>query len=71
MLTGLTQLVVLVSHGEFAGRVPATLAACIPVLLTIPLGTRLRDRVSVRAFDLAIVGVLLVSALALAIETCF
>ncbi len=69
MLTGLTQLVVLIGHGEFAGRVPATLLACIPVLGTIPLGTRLRDKVSVRGFDLAIVGVLSVSAAALAIET--
>jgi len=69
MLTGITQLVVLAGHGEFAGRVPATLLACIPVLGAIPLGTRLRDRVSVRGFDLAIVGVLSVSAAALAIET--
>ena len=69
MLTGTAQLVVLIGHGEFAGRVPATLLACIPVLGAIPLGTRLRDRVSVRGFDLAIVGVLSVSAAALAIET--
>ncbi len=69
MLTGFTQLVVLIGHGEFAGRVPATLLACIPVLGAIPLGTRLRDKVSVRGFDLAIVGVLSVSAVALAIET--
>ena len=69
MLTGFTQLVVLIGHGEFAGRVQATLLACIPVLGAIPLGTRLRDRVSVRGFDLAIVGVLSVSAVALAIET--
>ncbi len=69
MLTGIAQLVVLIGHGEFAGRVPATLLACIPVLGSIPLGTRLRDRVSVRGFDLAIVGVLSVSAAALAIET--
>ena len=69
MLTGFTQLVVLIGHGEFAGRVPATLLACIPVFATIPIGTRLRDKVSVRGFDLAIVGVLTVSAAALAIQT--
>jgi uncharacterized membrane protein YfcA len=39
------------------------------VIVAIPIGTRLRDRVSVRGFDLAIVGVLSVSAIALAIET--
>jgi uncharacterized protein len=60
---------VLIGHGEFAGRVPATLVACVPVLGAIPLGTRLRDKVSVRGFDLAIVGVLSISAAALAIET--
>ena len=69
MLTGMAQLVVLIGHGEYAGRIQATLLACIPVLGMIPVGTRLRDRVSVHAFDLAIVGVLSVSAVALAIET--
>ena len=69
MVTGFAELVVLIGHGEFAGRVPATLLACIPVLGSIPLGTRLRDRVSARGFDLAIVGVLSVSGAALAIET--
>jgi hypothetical protein len=39
------------------------------VLAAIPLGTRLRDKVSVRNFDLAIIAVLIVSAVALGIET--
>ena len=69
MLTGLTQLIVLIANGELAGRVPATLLACIPVLAAIPLGTWLRDKVSVRGFDLAIIAMLSVSAIALAVET--
>ncbi len=70
MLTGFTQLVVLIGHGEFDG--PGARPRCSPASrcsAPIPLGTRLRDRVSVRGFDLAIVGVLSVSAVALAIET--
>ena len=66
-ITGLTQLVVLVSSGELTGRVVATLLACIPVLGSIPVGTRLRNSVSGRGFDLAIVGMLSVSVSALAL----
>ena len=68
-ITGLTQLVVLVGSGELSGRVTATLLACIPVFAAIPIGTRLRDSVSVRGFDLAIVGMLVISAVALTVQT--
>jgi uncharacterized protein len=68
-ITGLAQLVVLVGSGELAGRVPATLLACIPVFASIPIGTWLRNSVSVRGFDLAIVAMLGVSALALLVQT--
>ena len=68
-ITGLTQLIVLIGSGELSGRVVATLLACIPVFAAIPIGTRLRNSVSVRGFDLAIVGMLVVSALALALQT--
>jgi uncharacterized protein len=68
-ITGLTQLVVLVGTGALSGRVTATLLACIPVLASIPIGTRLRNSVTVRGFDLAIVGMLAVSALALSLQT--
>lgn len=70
-ITGLAQLVVLVGSGELSGRVIATLLACIPVFAAIPIGTRLRNSVSVRGFDLAIVGMLSVSALALLMQTFF
>ena len=68
-ITGLAQLVVLVASGELSGRVVATLLACVPVIAAIPIGTRLRESVSVRGFDLAIVGMLVVSALALTLQT--
>ncbi len=68
-ITGLAQLVVLISTGELAGRVPATLLACIPVFASIPVGTRLRNSVSGRGFDLAIIAMLGVSALALSLQT--
>ena len=68
-ITGLAQLIVLIGSGELSGRVVATLLACIPVFAAIPIGTRLRNSVSGRGFDLAIVGMLVVSALALALQT--
>ena len=68
-ITGLAQLIVLIASGELSGRVVATLLACVPVIAAIPIGTRLRDSVSIRGFDLAIVGLLVVSALALTLQT--
>ena len=65
LLSGTTQLVVLTADGRLAGRLGATLLACIPVLASIPVGRRLRDRVSTRGFDLAVVAMLLVSVVAL------
>ena len=68
-ITGFAQLAVLVASGELSGRAAATLLACIPVFASIPIGTRLRNSVSVRGFDLAVVGMLAVSAVALAVQT--
>lgn len=68
-ITGTTQFAVLIANGELDGRVVATLLACIPVVATIPLGRRLRDRFSVRGFDLAIVAMLAVSSIALCVRT--
>ena len=65
LIIGIGQLAALAATGEFAGRVGATLLACIPVLVSLPLGTLLRSRVSRRGFDLAVVGLLTVSAIAL------
>ncbi len=69
LMTGGTQFVVFAATGELTGRVGASLLACIPVLASIPIGTRLRDRVSSRGFDLAVVAMLIASVAALAIKT--
>lgn len=68
-VSGAAQFAVLVASGELAGRVGASLLACIPVLASIPVGAWLRDRVSPRGFDLAVIGVLVVSVGALAVKT--
>lgn len=68
LITGLAQLTVLIISGELSGRLLATTLACVPVLLSIPVGTRLRNSVSARGFDLAIIGLLLLSVLALTLQ---
>jgi len=70
-ITGLAQLVILITTGELSGRVAATLLACIPVLAALPFGTRLRESVSGRHFDLAIIAMLGISAAALCLQTFF
>jgi len=67
-ITGFSQFAVLVVSGEYAGRVTASLLACIPVLGSIPIGAWLRDRVSARGFDLAVIGILIASIGALSIR---
>ena len=69
LVSGATQFAVLAGSGELAGRVGPSLLVCIPVLASIPIGARLRNRVSARCFDLAVVGMLIVSIGALAIKT--
>lgn len=68
-ITGATQLVVLSATGELAGRTGATVLACIPVLGSIPIGTYLRERISSRGFDVAVIGLLVVSIATLAYQT--
>ena len=68
-VSGATQFAVLVASGALAGRVGASLLACIPVLGSIPVGAWLRNRVSARGFDLAVVGMLVASVGALLIKT--
>lgn len=69
LMAGGTQFIVLAATGELGGRMTATLLACIPVLASIPVGTWLRDRVSSRGFDLAIIAMLIVSIGALALKS--
>lgn len=69
LVSGTAQFAVLVLSGELDGRVGASLLACVPVLASIPVGAALRNRVSARGFDLAVVGMLIASIAALTIET--
>lgn len=66
---GVAQLVVLVASRELSGLVGATLLACVPVLASIPIGTAIRRRISPGGFDVAVVGILAVSAVALCVRT--
>jgi uncharacterized membrane protein YfcA len=68
-VSGFAQFGVLAANGALSGRVIATLLACVPVLASIPVGTRLRERVSGRGFDLAIIAMLAMSSIALCIRT--
>ncbi|MEM9516484.1 MAG: sulfite exporter TauE/SafE family protein [Actinomycetota bacterium] len=69
-ITGIVQSIVLAVDGEYtSGRLGASLLACIPVVASIPIGTRLRNRMTSRAFDLAVVAVLVLSAAALLLRT--
>ena len=68
-ITGTAQLIVITANGKLAGLVLVTLASCIPVFVSVPIGTRLRDRLNGRAFDLAVVSLLCVSIVALTVRT--
>jgi uncharacterized membrane protein YfcA len=68
LVSGTAQFLVLAGSGELAGRMGASLLACIPVLGSIPVGAWLRNRVSARGFDLAVVGMLIASIGALAVK---
>ncbi len=69
LISGATQFAVLAATGQLAGRVVASLLACIPVLASIPVGTRMRSRVSSRGFELVVVAMLVVSIGALLATT--
>jgi uncharacterized membrane protein YfcA len=66
---GISQLVGLGVSGRLNDRLAAAMLAIVPMLVMIPVGTRLRDRLSGRAFDLAVLAVLTVSVTALLIRT--
>jgi len=70
LFSGLAQLVILTGDGQFdRGRAAATLAATIPAIGLIPVGTRMRGRLSGRGFDNAVLGLLAVSAVALVLRS--
>ncbi len=68
-VAGISQFPVLVASGELTGLWIITLVACVPALATIPLGSRIRNRLSSVAFDRFVLGLLLFSAVGLALRT--
>lgn len=68
-VAGAAQFPVLVASGEVQGLWLITLAACVPTLATVPLGTRIRDRLSSTAFDRFVLGLLVLSSIGLAWRT--
>ena len=69
LLSGLAQVAFFVGSGAYTSeRVSAATLVLIPVLFMIPIGTRVRDRLSGPGFDRAVLGVLVVSAIALVIR---
>lgn len=70
LFSGAAQLLILAADGQYdRARTLATLAALVPAVGLIPVGTRLRDRLSSEAFDAAVLGLLGLSAIALLIRS--
>jgi uncharacterized protein len=68
-LSGGVQLILLVAAGELTWeRDLVSAAAFLPVLAMIPVGARLRDRLGGRGFEYAVLGILVISGLALVIR---
>ncbi len=68
-VTGAVQIVVLAAQGQLHGdRLLGALLAGLGVAVALPLGLRLRHRLSGPAFEKVVLGVLLVSAVSLVFE---
>lgn len=66
LLSGTTQIVVLAASGRLWGEPLALgLAATIPILATVPLGARIRERLAGPVFDRMVLLILSTSAVAL------
>ncbi len=69
LVSGVAQIVFLASSGAYTReRITVAALVLIPVLVMIPIGTRVRNRLSGPGFDRAILGVLAVSAIALLVR---
>jgi uncharacterized membrane protein YfcA len=68
LLGGLAQLIIFIIDGRIFEPGWVVLAAVIPMVITLPFGTRFRDRLSGPIFDLAIRASLAASAIALLVR---
>jgi uncharacterized membrane protein YfcA len=68
-VAGTVQLLLLAANGEYtADRSMAAALALVPVVVVLPIGMRWRRRLGGRGFDLAVLGVLLLSGAALVVR---
>jgi uncharacterized membrane protein YfcA len=65
-VAGISQFPVLVGSGELTGLWTITLLACVPTLATLPLGSRVRARLSSADFDRFVLALLVLSTVGLA-----
>lgn len=68
LMAGVGQLVSLLASGAFAGNWTASLLGIPVALAAIPLGTRVRGRLSGRGFDLVVLATLTVAAVTLLVR---
>ncbi|MCP5024845.1 MAG: sulfite exporter TauE/SafE family protein [Actinomycetia bacterium] len=66
LLTGLSQVATLAASGRYDGeRLALGLAAVIPTLAAIPIGTRFRDRLGRVGFDRAVLAIVALSGVSI------
>lgn len=71
-LTGAVQIGVLFSQDELTGdRLVGAVAAGVPMAVLVPLGARYRDRLAGPAFEHAVLGVLVATALGMLVRIVF
>jgi len=69
LVSGLAQVTFLAAAGAYTEeRLIAAAGVLVPVLAMIPIGTRIRGRLDTRAFERAVLGVLVISAVALVVR---
>jgi uncharacterized membrane protein YfcA len=68
LLTGTAQIAVLGARGELSGRLGVSAVLTIIVLGTIPIGSRLRDRLSGPAFERLVLVMVAASGLGLLVD---
>jgi uncharacterized membrane protein YfcA len=71
LISGTTQFVILVLNGELDGFWLASVLACGPALATVPLGSRLRSRLSTNLFDYLVIFAIAAAGLGLGARTFF
>jgi uncharacterized membrane protein YfcA len=71
LISGTTQLVILVFTGELTGFWLASLLACGPALAAVPFGSRMRGRLSTNVFDYLVISAIAAAGLGLGVRTFF